>query len=46
MRAGLDLFGLDVPHAGEGLVDFEHEVGDLVEPGFLSGGERGVHGGG
>ncbi len=46
VRAGLDPFGLDVPHAGEGLVDFEHEVSNFVESGFLSGGERGVRGGG
>ena len=41
----LDVGGGKIAHAGEGLVDFEHEGCDFVEAGFLLGGEPGGEGG-
>jgi hypothetical protein len=48
MRAGLDPGGVEVVHAGEGVVDLEEEGGHGVELGGLLGGEgggEGVYGG-
>jgi len=39
VRAGLDPGGVEVAHLGEDLVDVDHESGDLVEAGFVAGGE-------
>ena len=39
MRAGLDVGGVDIAHAGECVEDCEHVGGHFVELGDLFGGE-------